>query len=203
MRTLRLFSAPLAATVATFLAAFAGLPAWADPPAAGSAAETAVWTPKELRFTYMGFTSHYSCDGLRDKIHSTLVKFGARKDLVVNEFGCGAGLGRPTPFPSVSIKMNVLAPAPDKTDPNAGAATPTVTTHWKLVDLAASRDPLDVAGDCELIEQIKQNILPLFTARDVEYKSSCVPNQLQLGSTQLKARFLVADEAAPKAAASQ
>jgi hypothetical protein len=202
MRTLMPVSVPLV-TVAVCLAVWAGMPAWADPPAAGSPGETAVWTPKELRFTYMGFTSHYSCDGLRDKISSTLLKFGARKDLVVNEISCGAGMGRPSPFPSVSIKVNVLTPAPDKTDPNAAAATPTVTTHWKLVDLAASRDPLDVAGDCELIEQIKQRILPLFTARNVEYKSSCVPNQLQLGSTQLKAQFLVADEPAPKAAASQ
>jgi hypothetical protein len=202
MRTLTPVSVPLV-IVAVCLAVWAGAPAWAEPPAAGSGGETAVWTPKELRFTYMGFTSHYSCDGLRDKISSTLLKFGARKDLVVNEISCGAGMGRPSPFPAVSIKMNVLTPAPDKTDPNAAAATPTVTTHWKLVDLAASRDPLDVAGDCELIEQIKQRILPLFTARDVEYKSSCVPNQLQLGSTQLKAQFLVADAPAPKAAASQ
>jgi len=202
MRTLTPVSVPLV-TVAVCLAVWAGTPAWAEPPAAGSGGETAVWTPKELRFTYMGFTSHYSCDGLRDKISSTLLKFGARKDLVVNEISCGAGMGRPSPFPAVSIKMNVLTPAPEKTDPNAAAATPTVTTHWKLVDLAASRDPLDVAGDCELIEQIKQRILPLFTARDVEYKSSCVPNQLQLGSTQLKAQFLVADAPAPKAAASQ
>jgi hypothetical protein len=202
MRTLTPVSVPLV-IVAVCLAVWAGAPAWAEPPAAGSGGETAVWTPKELRFTYMGFTSHYSCDGLRDKISSTLLKFGARKDLVVNEISCGAGMGRPGPFPAVSIKMNVLTPAPDKTDPNAAAATPTVTTHWKLVDLAASRDPLDVAGDCELIEQIKQRILPLFTARDVEYKSSCVPNQLQLGSTQLKAQFLVADAPAPKAAASQ
>jgi hypothetical protein len=202
MRTLTPVSVPLV-IVAVCVAVWAGAPAWAEPPAAGSGGETAVWTPKELRFTYMGFTSHYSCDGLRDKISSTLLKFGARKDLVVNEISCGAGMGRPSPFPAVSIKMNVLTPAPDKTDPNAAAATPTVTTHWKLVDLAASRDPLDVAGDCELIEQIKQRILPLFTARDVEYKSSCVPNQLQLGSTQLKAQFLVADAPAPKAAASQ
>jgi hypothetical protein len=200
MRTLTPLSVPLAVTVAAFLA---GMPAWAEPPASGPGGETAVWTPKELRFTYMGFTSHYSCDGLRDKILSTLLKFGARKDLVVNEISCGAGLGRPTPFPTVAIKMNVLTPAPDKADPNAAATTPTVTTHWKLVDLAASRDPLDVAGDCELIEQIKQRILPLFTAREVEYKSSCVPNQLELGSTQLKAKFLVADEPVPKAAASQ
>ena len=192
MRTLTPVSVPLV-TIAACLAVWAGAPAWAEPPAAGSGGETAVWTPKELRFTYMGFTSHYSCDGLRDKISSTLLKFGARKDLVVNEISCGAGMGRPSPFPAVSIKMNVLTPAPEKTDPNAPAATPTVTTHWKLVDLAASRDPLDVAGDCELIEQIKQRILPMFSTRNIDYSSTCIPNQLQVGGTRLSTDVLIAD----------
>jgi hypothetical protein len=83
--------------------------------------------------------------------------------------------------------MQVLTPA-SSTDPQP------LQAHWKLVDLTASRDPLDVAGDCELIEQIKEQILPLFTTRNVQYQSTCIPNQLQVGSTQLKAEVLVADE---------
>jgi hypothetical protein len=83
--------------------------------------------------------------------------------------------------------MQVLTPA-SSTD------TQPLQAHWKLVDLTASRDPLDVAGDCELIEQIKEQVLPLFTTRNVQYQSTCIPNQLQVGSTQLKAEVLVADE---------
>jgi hypothetical protein len=163
-----------------------GALAQADTPATTGAA----WTPKELRFTYMGFTSHYSCDGLRDKMISTLRKFGARKDLSVTESGCAGELGRPTPFPGVNIKMNVLAPS----DPKATDAASVVPAHWQLVDFTGSRDPLDVAGDCELIEQIKQHLLPLFTTRNVQYQSTCIPNQLQVGGTQLKAEVLMPDE---------
>ena len=186
-----------AAPLLTMLATLVSGSALADTP--GQAAGTmAVWTPKTLRFTYMGFTARYSCDGLRDKIRSTLVKFGARPDLDVRSTGCAGGFGRPSPFPGVTVTLNVLIPADAK---SAQAKTPTVPAHWQLVDLAASRDPLDVAGDCELIEQIKQRILPLFSTRNIDYHSTCIPNQLQLGGTQLKAEFLVADAADPKGAA--
>lgn len=173
----------LAALVLTLVAA----PALADVPAAGADAVPSVWTPKEKRYTFMGFTEHYSCDGLRDKIRTTLLKLGASKDLKVSEMACPNGFGRPTTFPGVNINMQVLIPAGANTE-----AKP-VPAHWQTVDLTAHRDPLDVAGDCELIEQIKQQILPLFTTRNVEYKSTCIPNQLEVGGTQLRLEVLVAD----------
>jgi hypothetical protein len=189
---LRLAMVGIGAAAAAFLATRA-VPACADTPAAQGDTVSAVWTAKQKRYTYMGFTAHYSCDGLRDKLRATLLQFGAAKDLKVVSLACPNGFGRPTTFPGVSIDMRVLSPA-SATDPKAGE--PTVAAHWQLVDLTAHRDPLDVAGDCELIEQIKQQILPLFTTRNVQYQSTCIPNDLQLGATQLKAEFLVADEPA-------
>jgi hypothetical protein len=197
MRFLRQTLGYLALTV-VILAGSGGVPARADAPAASPAdAVSAVWVDKQKRYTYMGFTSRYSCDGLRDKIRKTLLMFGAAKDLKVVSLACPNGFGRPTTFPGVSIDMRVLIPAPD-TAAAANAPKP-VPAHWKLVDLTARRDPLDVAGDCELIEQIKEQILPLFTTRNVQYQSTCIPNQLQIGSTQLKAEFLIADEPAKSA----
>jgi len=160
-------------------------PAQAAPPA------WAEWTPKELRFVYMGFTSHYSCDGLRDKMRSILLQLGARPDLKVREVPCSGLAGRPTEFPGVTVNMNVLAPW-DAGKANA-SATP-LPAHWKMVEISTDRDPLREAGDCELIEQVKSRVLPLFNARNVEYHSSCIPNQLQIGGTQLKAELLIADE---------
>ena len=152
----------------------------------------AVWTPKELRFVYMGFTAKYSCDGLRDSMWRILLTLGAGKDLEVRQSPCPS-LGTPTPFPGVTIKMSVLTPA--------GAATPpgttTVLAHWKKVDLTASQEALKAAGECELIEQVKQSVLPLFTVRNVEYKSNCIPYQLSPGGTQLRAEVLVPDEPPP------
>ena len=153
----------------------------------------AVWTAKQLQFTYQGFTAHYSCDGLRDRMRQALLTLGARQDLTVTPTGCSGGFGVATPFPGVVAKFSVLTRAKDAS--TAGA----VSAHWRRVDLAERRgDPVDAAGDCELIEQLKTLVLPLFTTRNVEYSSSCIPHQIQVGGTTLRADVLVAD--APGAA---
>ena len=175
--------------------------AQAPPQASPAPPAWAVWTPKELRFVYMGFTSHYSCDGLRDKMRVILLQLGARPDMKLRETPCAGDFGKPTHFPGVTVSMNVLTPF-DAAKTNA-AETP-LPAHWKSVEISTDRDPLREAGDCELIEQVKSRVLPLFTARNIEYRSTCIPNQLQVGGTQLKADVLIADEQkAPAAVAPQ
>ena len=162
----------------------------------------AEWTPKRLKFVYKhGVTTHYSCDGLRDKMRVILLQLGARPDMKLRETPCAGQLGRPTEFPGVTVNMNVLTPF-DAAKTNA-AETP-LPAHWKSVEISTDRDPLREAGDCELIEQVKSRVLPLFTARNIEYRSTCIPNQLQVGGTLLKAEVLIADEQkAPAAGAPQ
>jgi hypothetical protein len=269
---------PLQMGALAVLAALLCSPLSAQTPDQSAGAVTAQWTPKQLSFVYMGFTSKFSCDGLVDRVRSVLLVLGARKDLQVTPSSCSTPLGRPDPFPGVSIKMNVLEPASSSSGSNGGnavadyrrvliaclnargysaqpgqsggadvsvsprngqseaqmqsdryechrwgvsqtgydptrpapqssgnAAAQTVPAHWKLVDVnaALARDPLWQAGQCELLEQIKQSILPQFSARNVQYRSTCVPNQLYIGATQLKAEMLVPDAqnaAAPPAA---
>jgi hypothetical protein len=187
-------------TIAAVLATLSGVgasAAWADAPPADSA-QLAAWTPKELHFAYQGFTTRYSCDGLREKVRSALLALGARRDLTVHEGVCPSRAGRPDPFPSVNIKMQVLTPL------TATAAAPDATAvaaHWKTVDLRLNQDALSDSGDCELIEQIKQSILPLFTTRNVEYSSNCVPHQLSAGGTRLRAEVLISDAPDKKPAA--
>jgi hypothetical protein len=151
-------------------------------------AQQAVWTPKQLHFVFQGFTAHYSCDGLEDKIRHVVKELGARADFEVHWSGCSSPFGKPDPFPGVNIKMSVLQPAPDN-----AAAKDLVAAHWKRVDLHLDRDPVWEASDCELLEQIKQRILPLFATRNVEFTSNCIPFQAMLG-TRLSAEFLVPDQ---------
>ena len=67
---------------------------------------------KATTFVYQGFTTHYSCDGLLDKVRGVLLDFGARKEqLKVVPLGCSSSGGRPDPFPGVRMKMRVLQPA--------------------------------------------------------------------------------------------
>jgi hypothetical protein len=193
MRTRSLRQALLAALVLA-------LPAWAAAADAGvppAEAQPAVWTAKELSFVFLGFTAHYSCDGLRDKISHVLGELGARSGFKVDYYGCPSGFGKPDPFPGVRIKMQVLQPA------GADAkGTEVIGAHWRRVDLHLDKDPVWEAADCELLEQIKQKILPLFAPRKVDFASNCVPHQAYLG-TRLGADLLFPDAKDDKALASK
>ncbi len=153
--------------------------------------QAAVWTPKEVQFTYMGFTTHYSCDGLRDAVREMVLQLGARRDdLKVTETPCSGDPDRPNPFPGVKIKMSVLTPAA----PNLPTGTKTVPAQWKTVKLPYRETGLNAAGQCELLEQFKKSVLPLFTTRNVDLQASCVPHQLSPVGTRLQAEVLITDQ---------
>src|SRR5579863_2263750 len=58
--------------------------------------EPGVWQEHQVDFPYLGFTSHYSCDGLQDKLQLLLRQLGARSDAKVLSYGCDRGFGVPS-----------------------------------------------------------------------------------------------------------
>jgi hypothetical protein len=154
----------------------------------------AVWADKELTFVYMGFTTRYSCDGLRDKMRGVLLDLGAeKKSLKVLQTGCSSAAGRPDPFPGVRVKMRVLQPA--GTGTSTDDKQPPVAAHWQPLDLKF-RDSFTMdSGECELMEQIHQKVLPLFSVRNVEFKSTCIPHQASATRPILKSEVLKPDVA--------
>lgn len=177
------FSRLMAAAAAVAL--LAGVPALA----AANNTVTAVWVPKSTRFIYQGFTTRYSCGGLRDKVRSMLRKLGAQ-DLHVREVPCSTPAGAPSPFPGVTVKMRVLVPASSPEAAKYKSAGAPVQAHWQNVVLMPSNASFEEQGDCELIEEFKESFLPLFTTRNVKYESTCIPYQLTMG-THLSAEVLM------------
>jgi hypothetical protein len=132
-----------------------------------------VWQKHEYSFAYMGFTSTYSCDGLAGKLRHLLIAAGARKDAKAQSGACAAGFGRPDKFARAELTFYTLAP---DTGGIAGDAPP-VNGAWTPITLAA-RSPRELAvGDCELVEQFVSNVLPLFAARNIDDRTTCVPHQ--------------------------
>jgi hypothetical protein len=166
---------------------------WAAETAATGEGTFALWTDKELTFVYLGFTTKYSCDGLRDKMRDVLLNLGAdKKSLKVNELGCTSATGRPDPFPGVRAKMRVLQPGwDDKQNP--------VAAHWQPVDLKLNSFVID-SGECELMEQIRQKVLPLFAVRNVQFYDNCIPHQASATRPTLKLEVLRPDAQHPEAA---
>jgi hypothetical protein len=61
---------------------------------------------------------------------------------------------------------------------------------WRSVRFA-DRSPRELAlGDCELIEQFRDKVLPMFTTRSVESQMTCVPNQLSGSAINLRFEVL-------------
>lgn len=162
--------------------------------------QAGLWTPKKVHFVFQGFTTRYSCEGLRDKVRKALLDLGARNDLQVTEGACSRPGGGPEPFPSVDVKMSVLEPVKGGSEK---ARANTVPAHWQTIDLRTDTDPLWQAEDCELLEQIKHTFVPLFATRAVQYHSDCVAHQVALGGTWLRAQVLMPDQKASETVASK
>lgn len=166
-------------------------------PALSVAPPAAHWVERKLDFTYMGFTTHYSCDGLRDNVREVLLALGARKkDLKVQSTGCTRISGAPEPFPGVVAHFSVLVPiTPD--DVGKVGDTASHPTQWKTVDFTHMQQFRFDQGQCELLEQMKNKALPLFTSRNLLYHSNCVPHQISVGDIQFSVDVLKAVPAAP------
>jgi hypothetical protein len=180
--------------LALTLAVVAGVAA-ADNP--GSPSQPAKWVSRDVDFTYQGFTSQYSCEGLRSDVVTILRAFGARKkDLQVQITPCAAlGNSEISFSPGVRGTISVLVPATaaevSRGDPGIVAA------HWKTVDLMRNRKlDSDHGGQCELLEQSKRSLLPMFTTRNLDFTSNCVPHQTFIGGMTFKVDVLQPD---PKA----
>jgi hypothetical protein len=170
----------------------------ADEPAV-AARDAGVWQKHEYSFVYMGVTSTYSCDGLADKLRILLIAAGARRDAKSQAGACALGYGRPDKFARATLTFYTLAPAAAGTP----ADSKPVAAVWRPVALSA-RSPRELSlGDCEVVEEFRNNVLPMFTTRNVEDHMTCVPYQLSGSNIDLRFESLAAPPGATHAAPAQ
>jgi hypothetical protein len=150
----------------------------------------ASWSEHELDFDYMGFTTRYSCDGLSDKVRRILLALGARADLSISTSGCIDQwdrrdlLKRFDPVPSLKIRFASLQPA-------SATGAGQVQGAWRNVDFVGNQrlEP----GDCELVEALTRQVVPLFAVRNLQTNASCTPHYLPVSlSLHLEAFSLAA-----------
>jgi hypothetical protein len=161
-----------------------GIPAGADSPAT-----PAVWQHHEIKFTYIGLSTSYSCDGLQQDIRALLLYFGARKDLKVSASGCPS-LTDISRSAFVDADFYALAPATHGADSNTLAAA------WSELEVSPRHPNFMDSGNCELVEQLKDSLLNTFALRDVDYRTDCFPHEVNLHSFEIKGWVLKLDSAA-------
>ena len=166
-----------AAVVATAAATAAA----AAPAPAGTMAQ---WHAQKLKFDYNGFTALYTCDGLEGKVKQILLTFGARKDLTVRATGCDYGSSHPSKFAWVTAEFSALAPAADPAPADA------IKAGWEKVQLAPNRPGYMGAGECELVEQMRDLLQKGFALRNTDYRTRCVPHQISVADYSVSTEVL-------------
>lgn len=207
--------------VASAAAVGAGAAA-ASPADAG--AVNAVWVDHDIAFTYMGFTSHYSCSGMEGKVKYVLKHLGARPGYKVTSTGCINMSG-----PEIMPRVRVRAALPMQATPEllaqlekdraqlqlaarAGgkpvAATDAVGTQfpatWRVVRFEGTSLSDVQDGDCEMMEQLLRQVLKPMGVREVAGSSlNCVPNQVPINAVNLKLEVLNPATSMPDAASAK
>jgi hypothetical protein len=81
---------------------------------------------------------------------------------------CARGFGVPDKLAEAKVTFSTLQASPSDTS---------VDGVWRHVELSA-RHPFELqSGDCELIEQFRDTLLPMFATRNVKHQITCVPHQ--------------------------
>lgn len=166
---------------------------------APSAAEPGVWQKHEYSFAFLGFTSTYSCDGLADKLKVLLIAAGARRDAKSQPGACASDYGRPDKFARANLTFYTLSPS----GADAASGDKPIDGVWRPVSFA-DRSPRELrTGDCELVDQFRTSVLPMFATRNIDNHTTCIPHQISGSTINLKFESFAAPHSRPHAAAVQ
>lgn len=182
----------------------AGLLLLAAPPvrsadaSSNAAPETvaSTWQHHKITFSYEGFTTAYTCDGLEDRIKSMFLQLGARKDVTIHAGACPGGPDTPSHMILVSADFYALAPVGEGSAADTAAPENTVQARWQPLKFEPWKPRFMADGDCELMQSMKDVIEKNFALRNVEYRTDCVPHEILLNSYSVKAQALKAAQPA-------
>ncbi len=182
-------AATVAAAAAPAVAAAGGSPyetaAPGAAPVSAAAPVAGTWEHHKIKLSYFGITSLFTCSGLEDHVRDILIYLGARGDAKSRASGCPGGWDQPSHDAWVDSDFYTLVPSD-------AAAPGSVAAQWTRRDITPRRPSFMGDGDCELINQMKDLILKNFTVRDVEYRTDCVPHQINLDGFEVTAQVLSA-----------
>jgi hypothetical protein len=158
--------------------------------AAAPADVEGAWQHHRVSFTYVGFTTLYTCEGLEDHVRQILLYLGARKDVHVTASGCPGPFNAPSHSAFVDAEFNALAPAADAPAAAGAAASATVKGRWTALEVTSRRPSFMGDGDCELVQEMKDLITKSFSLRNVEYRTQCFPHDVTLDEFSVKGQAL-------------
>ena len=178
--------------------------------AADESVVEAVWKPQRMNFVYRGYSTLYSCRGLQDKLEKILTTVGARGRIELRAYSCDDELAiarfqiaLTSPVEATPENVELLTKydsryelvARVRGEPLASAEDlPRFPAVWKTISFARSRQMKLAPGDCELVLQLRQHILPRMAVQIVNDQVRCSEFG-NIGKPQLTVSALVPVEA--------
>jgi hypothetical protein len=168
----------------------------------------AVWKVQSLNFAYSGYATVYSCDALFRKVSDILQSLGARDSLRIRSFGCTDMVthGRmeitlESPVEATPENIEALTTYDSKQELVARVRNEHLASAedvqrfpatWKTVSMTRDRALKLGPSDCELVEQLRRDVLPHMSIRVESDRLRCSTVFGNIGQPQLRVAALVA-----------
>jgi len=160
------------------------------PAAAAISPDSTAWQAHHETFTYSGFTSSYTCDGIEGKVGQILRYFGARKDMEIQANGCPRGPNSMSHIIWIKVDFYTLGAAAAD-----APADSLVKAKWTPFKLTGQRPFFMTQGDCELIEDMRPVLTRDFQLRELSFDTSCMPYQQTFDDFTVKGEVLMSSAA--------
>jgi hypothetical protein len=179
-----------------------------EPPSRALQIVEAVWKVQSLSFAYSGYATVYTCDALLHKVRDILQSLGARETLRIRSLGCSDMVthGRmeitlESPVEATPENIEALTTYDSRQELVARvrneqlASTEDVQRFpatWKTISMTRDRSLKLGPSDCELVEQLRRDVLPHMSIRVEHDRLRCSAVFGNIGQPQLRVAALVA-----------
>ena len=163
----------------------------------------ATWKPAEIKYSYTGFTTAYDCLAFQSKMKAILKAVGAHEHTKVLATGCPISRVSRDFFVTITTATPVIGDRAEMSSQDRSRQEllaklgvkndldQQFPATWKRVDLSDDRR-LDLQpGDCELMDDLKDKVLPKLGVKIVEEDVVCTPRQTSIRTPKLVVEALV------------
>jgi hypothetical protein len=166
----------------------------------------AVWKEQQLTFGYRSAPVAHTCSGLRTRLRSLLTTLGVHPSMMVTVTGCEdstrvVSITLASPVEATTENIEALAPrgaiedlkAKVRGEPVATAETlRRFSAEWKTISFANALHLRLTPADCELLKQLRRDLMPKLTIRIVSDRMRCASDLASGHRPQLVVMALVA-----------
>jgi hypothetical protein len=179
-----------------------------EPPSRALQIVEAVWKVQSLSFAYSGYATVYTCGALLDKVRDILQSLGARDTLRIRSMGCSDMMthGRmeitlESPVEATPENIEALTTYDSKQELVARVRNEHLASAedvqrfpatWKTISMTRDRSLKLGPSDCELVEQLRRDVLPHMSIRVDYERLRCSAVFGNIGQPQLRVAALVA-----------